>query len=500
MSVKFLTDLDLFLLKIALILAGVIFLFALIPQEWTKAPKPTRVNHEVLASATPNIVLIQIDSLRADRMGVYGYDKNTTPFLDSIFAKGVTFENAIAPAYLTFQTDAAIFSGLYPSQNGVETWTTPIREDLTLLPKMLSVSGYITAAFVSTSLYKYFKMFDDFDTYHMEQNAKSLAANMEHIFTWLQEKGNDKPFFLFWHIYDAHLPYYAPFTPKVSTYSGPFINTRGWNWAGQSQTHIQRSSKSTPPHEITNEDVEYLNESYDAGVQYVDQELRSFFESYALQYPEDFDNTVFIITAEHGDDLKEHGFIFHRDLYDVNTRVPLAIVYPKALSSERITAPVSLIDLLPTLLAFAHVPNANPREGKNLLTLIEMPDFSWNNRYIFTERAPYGEFAVRKGNWKYILRNPLTKKYAPSMLAEHHPDAVAEQFFVDIRSHDIQWINELFDLSKDPYEKNNLIGTNQKIELELHEVVTTFKNRMEKESASYEHMRAEDPAIPLTYP
>ena len=103
-----------------------------------------------------NILLINIDSLRADRMGVYGYNKETTPFLDSLFAQGVIFENAIAPAYLTFQTDASIFSGLYPSQHSMATWDTPIDKMIKLFPKRLSELGYRTAAFVSPSLWEYF--------------------------------------------------------------------------------------------------------------------------------------------------------------------------------------------------------------------------------------------------------------------------------------------------------------------------------------------------------
>jgi arylsulfatase A-like enzyme len=89
-------------------------------------------------------------------MGTYGYEKNTTPFLDSLFQKGAVFENAITPGYLTFQTDAAIFSSLYPSENNVMTWSTPINDKIYILPQILHIYGFDTAAFVSPSLWEYF--------------------------------------------------------------------------------------------------------------------------------------------------------------------------------------------------------------------------------------------------------------------------------------------------------------------------------------------------------
>lgn len=424
----------------------------------------------------PNIVLINIDSLRADHIGGYGYDKNTTPFLDSLIKKGIIFENAITPAYLTFQTDAAIFSGLYPSQNNVMTWETAVKKDLTLLPKILNLHGYRTAAFVSPSLWPYFGFNKQFQKYEMTNTLKTVFVSKDKVLQWAND--TKEPYFIFWHIYDVHSPYLPAekeFLKKK--YEGVFSrNDIRFNWERQSKTEIsyklksQRENKYPFKVTISKEDVEYNQAAYDSGIKYVDEQLKLFFSE--MQKREDYKNTLFIISSEHGDDLKEHGFLFHRDLYDVNIRVPLIFYHPK-LSSRRIKDVVSTIDILPTILGLTKITKQERAEGVDLTAQI----FGQKNseeRMVFTERPPFDEYSVRTNRFKYILRNP-DKFKSPGRLVR------PENFMYRVLINDDTLKDEFYDLEADPYEKNNLAGKEfPEVEKKLKSEAEKFRERMRK--------------------
>lgn len=473
-------------------------LFMMIPEDILLGP---RVDREILAAQKPNILFIQIDSLRADYLQRYGFPTSTAPFLESLFDRGVVFDKAIAPAYLTFQTDAAIFSGLYPSQNNVQTWSSPIRKELTLFTKMLKVNNYTLEAYVSPSLYEYFGFFKDFDTFTAELRNRSAESNAQNILTSVTQRNAAVPYFTFWHIYDVHLPYIEPYT---SQYSGVFASSTNWLWSDQSTSTIRRH-KNADYYSLTEDDYEYLREAYIAGIKHTDSILAGFFEDFKSKHEDQFDNTIIILTAEHGEDLEEHGFTFHRDLYDVNTHVPLAIVYPKALRPQRITTPVSLLDLPPTILELtgtAPTETTSFNEGISLLSLMEGSLDPYENRYIFSERAPFEEYAVWQGPYKYILRNPSMRAYTPTIEINDGETNFTqlELFFTYLRRNDTSWQDELYDTSTDPLEQNNLIGTGVAKEHTLKSIVSDFALRMKQERAKYEHATSSDPAIPLTYP
>jgi arylsulfatase A-like enzyme len=432
----------------------------------------------------PNIVIINIDSLRASRMGIYGYEKNTTPFLDSLFKKGVVFENAITPAYLTFQTNAAIFSGLYPSKNNVMQWTTPIKETLTLLPKILSFYGYQTAAFVSPSMWEKFGWSKQFDSYTLNTKMKNVGITKTHTADWMKHASSSRPFFLFWHVYDVHSPYeYANNEFITSPYTGVFAATSTrWNWEGQSTTTMvtKRSVENmnaTTSHVLTSEDIEYLKGAYDSGIRHVDTQLQEFFMS--IQNEPWYKNTIFIISAEHGDDLKEHGFMFHRDLYDVNTRVPLAIIGP-GLSPMRIKESVNVMDIMPTAVALSGNPIPQNIDGINLLPLIKGGSLS---RDIFTERPPFDEYSIRRGEWKYILRNPYKKDDM----------SLYDNWMRRLISYEPMTGDELYNIKNDPDEQKNLLGTGLTIEKELRDAVLLFREKMR-------NAREQNKSIPQVLP
>lgn len=411
-------------------------------------------------------------------MGIYGYSKNTTPFLDSLAGKSILFENAIAPSYLTFSTDGAILSSLYPSQNGIISWTTSIKDSLYLLPQLLGMYDYNTSAFVSPSLWSYFGFAKKFDFYYLNNNLKNIKESKKQVEKWVTNF--KEPFFLFWHIYDAHLPFIEA-TNEFYTgkFNGKFQDKdRLFVWEDQKiesgKLYIakykdnQRNRDLKKYIELSAEDIAYIQASYNSGIRSVDDELKTLFS--AIEKNPFFSNTLFIITSEHGEDLIEHGFIFHKDLYDVNIRVPLLFYHPK-LSAMRVKNLVSLLDITPTLLNLVDIPQLVNSEGIDILSSDFLKTTN-EDRMVFSERTPFDEYAVRTLKWKYILRNSQKKKLLLS------DSAVFDNFMKDIVKNETTFTDELYDLETDPGEKNNLIGKKLPIENVLREKVNEFKLKM----------------------
>jgi arylsulfatase A-like enzyme len=416
----------------------------------------------------PTIIYISIDSLRADHMGIYGYSEPTTPFLDSLMGRGVIFDRAYAPDYLTFQTNAAVLSGLYPSKNNVTTWNTPLRAEVQLLPEILKLYGYSTGAFVSPSMWKLFGFSRGFDTYSLETNPKNISVARKKIIEWMES--NASPRFIFWHIYDVHLPFIPAEKPFLkNAYAGKFASTtHRFQWESQSTSTIRGKGGFFP---IADADRDYLRAAYDTGIRAVDDELRAFYTSISSKV--NLSNTIFVITAEHGEDLGEHGFIFHRDLYDVNTRVPLAIVYPAKLPPRRVETPVSLLDMMPTILSLGGMTPKEGIDGVDISPLAEGKRMA--HRAIFMERPPFDEYAVIDWPYKYILRN--ADRTLPNLDEESH------LFFESIRKNDLASNNELYNLAQDPEEQKNLTNTGIPEEQALLARLSAFKTLMQNARA-----------------
>jgi arylsulfatase A-like enzyme len=447
-------------------------------------------------SSKPNIIMIQIDSLRADHLGSYGYEKNTTPFLDSLADKGIIFENMIAVAPFTCQTDASVLTGVYPSENNMLDWNRTINDKYKLIPKILSYYGYASIARVSPGLWDYLGISKSFDSY----STSFFFKNIEYVKDYLSKSliETKTPFFAFWHIYDVHLPYmeaskdfypgdYKGSLLPISTYfsvgdtlkygdmTGACLipwtvqiqNTVGadcsyQNYIREQKTACKKSIK------LNDEDKKYTIASYDTGVNYTDQQLKDFFD-FIKEQPF-FDNTIFIIGGDHGEDHGEHGTFFHGDIYNTNIHVPFILYYNK-LKPKKIKEYVSQIDIMPTILSLLGINPPQNIEGKDLTALINGGEYN-KERPIFSERAPFDEFSVIKDGWKYILRDPSKKK-------EKNTTSPTTDLMNWVLNSDVDnFDDELFNLSNDQFEKNNLIGIGYEQEKELKGLVLDFKAKM----------------------
>lgn len=441
-----------------------------------------------IRSEKPNILVIQIDTVRADHLGVYGYDKETSPFLDSLFRRGTVFTNAFAPAYLTFQTDAAIMSGLYLSQNGVRTWTTPVRDDVPLVQEIFKLHGYETHAFVWTGLREYFGLTRGYDTYTRAPLKDNFASSSPKVLETL--KGATKPAFITWTIYDVHVPM-LPADPQFVTepYDGPFATVRAFDWTGQSTSTIRyREGNTWRTYEKTEASRRYVEAQYDSGIRRVDDGLKAFFAEAKKQGL--LKNTIVVITAEHGEELGERGFYFHRDIYNTGVHVPLVIILPHGWGRV-VDTPVTLIDLAPTLTELAGIPRFEAGEGVSLVPALSgehLPE-----RTIYIEREPFNEFAVVEWPYKLIVRDAVRGMYGVS-------SDDANDFFRSLRKNDVSLSDELYNIETDPEERTNLIGTGLPVEEVLRAKAKRERERIQTSHPNIDPANIPFPEATFTYP
>ncbi|MFT7462289.1 MAG: choline-sulfatase [Pseudohongiellaceae bacterium] len=168
-----------------------------------------------LAPTHPNVVVVLVDTLRADRLGAHGSQRNITPKLDALAAQSVVFSRAIAPANWTKPSVASLFTGLYPERHGAvasaarDQSHSALAPQLTTLAEVLGDAGFDTAAFITNPHINVAGQFDQ-GFGHFVQPAETAVVLVNQAGTWLDERANDRPFFLYLHLIDPHSPYDPP--------------------------------------------------------------------------------------------------------------------------------------------------------------------------------------------------------------------------------------------------------------------------------------------------
>ena len=296
----------------------------------------------------PNIILITVDTTRADRMGFLGSKSGLTPKLDALARHSVVFTHAYAQAPFTAPSHATILTGTNPQFHQVADFEVPLSKDLPYAPAILKAQGYRTAAFVGSIVLDPSQGlsigFDrGFDTYdagfhkaapgedHYTSTGRRATAVVEHALAWLsiREPG---PFFIWVHLYDAHYPYNPP-----EPFKGRY--------------------KSAP---------------YDGGIVYVDSAVGKLFDQ--LRARGLFENSLIAVMADHGESLGDHGEEFHGFfLYDATIRVPLLLKLPgERFAGKRIEDHVGLVDVLPTILQTVGIEVPQEIQGESLLGTMTM--------------------------------------------------------------------------------------------------------------------------------
>lgn len=368
------------------------------------------------AQSAPNVIFIMVDSLRSDHVSAYGYGRDTTPNLDAwVAAQGVRFTEATAPSSWTYPTNAAILTSHTPSSIDVVygDMNGRLPEAETLLAEYLHEAGYATAGFVSAFwVWERFGFNQGFDHYVHTRGDRADEVN-QLAMTWLDDnwtavQAAGKPLFLYLYYFDPHTYYDAP-PPYDTLYDSTYTGTL--TAAAYAHGEPVVSGVIVP----TARDVEHLIALYDGEIRYWDEQMGQMFAY--LDGLGVLDNSVIVVTSDHGQMFGEHGKWVHRNsLYEEVLRVPLLLRYPGVVTADTaVSAPVQGMDITPTILDLLNLPVPDHMQGDSLVPLLQGD--TWPaDRPIYSEMdsvtdpahpaywiAPRTDlFAVKQAGWKYV--------------------------------------------------------------------------------------------------
>ena len=440
----------------------------------------------------PNVLLITVDTLRADRMSCYGYERLTTPALDRLAAEGLRFTRVTSPRAKTTPALASLMTGLYPHDHGVRDLSTPIGDEPELLAEAFRRGGYATFAAIGNwvlirrraGLDRGFATWvEDLpertgvppDTVP-QRTARSLTDGAL-VALGLAEPDPradagpfeaavrpGDPWFCWLHYMDPHGLYDPPAEHDVFR-TGAIDAVPPLEAIPRSELHRpQLAAYNVPPDARLMDggvDAALVRDRYDGEVHYADHEIGRLLD--ALRAEDVLDDTLVVVTADHGESLGEHLYWFEHGLYtyEVTTHVPLIVRLHEAARVERrsgvLGRNVSLVDLAPTLLDLCDLPPlGHPRVelgdpklvGRSFAGELDSPLERF--RPVFAEQVERSELAglvhkksVRQGDHKLIRRYTWR---SPFRLAD--PDPEREMTVL---------LEELYDLAHDPYEERNLL-------------------------------------------
>jgi len=337
----------------------------------------------------PNVILISIDSLRADHLGCYGYARPTSPSIDRLAAEGALFEHVMSSTSWTLPAHAAMFTGLPDSVHGCDRNTRILAPARATLAERFQGSGYRTAGFWSGPyLHPRFGLAQGFDEYtsctgyevysasdirpdtgtaperpkgqeradHLSHGDVTSGLVLERVERWLRARER-APFFLFVHLWDVHYDYIPP-PPYDSMFDPEYQGPRD----GRDLVSVARSDEPLPAR-----DLEHVIALYDGEIAWTDRHvgrLLDLLDELGLAQ-----GTVVALTADHGEEFYEHGRFGHRKaLFDESVRVPLVIRYPRAVpAGVRVAGLASVVDIAPTLLELARVAGLGDVLGESLV-------------------------------------------------------------------------------------------------------------------------------------
>ena len=395
-------------------------------------------------AAKPNILILLMDTLRADRLGCYGYGKATSPVVDGLAERGTLFTRCYAPSDYTQASTASLFTGRYPLAHGYVNSDYVLEDANLTMAEIFRDAGYNTAAFIANGLAgRKYRMDQGFEE-HFEQNRASAFELAEAATEFIGRQSPDgRPFLAYLHFLDVHDPHRIP-PADFGRLADPAAFVFDMQDTLLLESMVMRAWWSTlqkwrdegeSPEQVARYFEDY-SDLYDSSIAYWDEAVGTILESLARNGLDR--NTVVVVTSDHGEQLLEHGFFGHANSgYDVGLHVPLVVFDPAGDGSgRRISRPVSLIDVLPTLLARAGMPAPEQVQGRSLWPFpAGSASGSDDARPIYSEGTFFANRPVstliqslREGRWKLILDRLRDTK-------------------------------ELYDLGRDPGETRNLVET-----------------------------------------
>jgi arylsulfatase A-like enzyme len=407
----------------------------------------------------PNVLLIVLDTVRAASLSLHGYQRPTTPHLERFAKAGVRFEWAMSTAPWTLASHATMFTGRYPHELSAD-WLTPLDASYPTLAEFFGERGYLTAGFIANTRYcsyehgldRGFVHYEDYPvspeqivassslvrylstipalrqtTSDREFPPRKSAAEINRAFlNWVSRK-EQRPFFAFLNYFDAHAPYLPP--PPFDLQFGR-KRASAWNRLARAEF--------IPAHELR-----AMVDGYDGALAYLDTQLDLLFDE--LRRQGILDNTLVIITSDHGEEFGEHGLLDHgNSLYLASVHVPLVFHFPgRVPAGQVIRAPVSLRDLAATVMDVLKLQDESPFPGESLARCWQVPQDP--------ERPNEGPLLSEVNRLPNVpLWLPVSRGNMKSLLVDG---------WRYIRNGDGQ--EEVYDMAKDSWEQRDLSSTDE---------------------------------------
>lgn len=422
-----------------------------------------------------NLIIILVDALRPDHLSCHGYFLPTSPNIDTLTANGFSFRSALATSTWSIPTHASLFTGLYPSSHGAYSLFSVLGEEVPTMAEVLSKNGYYTLSLYDNPLLGKISGLDrGFDVALGVENEQKVSLTLIRIYKKFLKKESltddifrltcrwidhcaelNLPYFVFMNLFDVH----APYSPK-EPYFSEFLKS-----ARIDQVNIPLVRRFTYQiksmrekldllAELSDADLSYLLRMYDSNIRYEDEQIGELIGT--LEGKNQLGNTLIIVTADHGEFLGEHQYIGHlvNRLYNPGLRIPLVFWLPEKMEPEVEDAPVSQVDIFPTVLSLLGLEDQTPAgiQGVDL----------------FSDEKP-----------QYVLAeffDDVKNKFSRAIVSP------GRKLIVNVDGG-----LELYDLDKDPGENDNLAATHPEKAAELRDTIKRkvasferFEPRIEK--------------------
>src|SRR6185437_13679281 len=356
----------------------------------------------------PNVLLISIDTLRADHLSCYGYARRTSPYIDGLAREGVRFSRAYTVIPLTGPAHLSLFTSRYPQENGVRRNGVALPDDraIVTLPQILRSHGYQTGAFISswpllgrlTHLDHYFASYDEHltRTYQLFNSSRYAEDVTPRALKWLHKHANKKkPFFLWVHYFDPHEPYLFR--------------------AGFDPADVDKAHPYQPPKD---DGMRERMRNYDSEIYYTDHSIGKLLA--ALDAMHIKDSTMVVLVADHGESLGQHGYVGHgRHLFEGIIHIPFVVRYPGHVKAGQvIDTPVSIIDVTPTIvdLTVKNVEAAKEKvpvvfSGRSLASSLEDGEEPTDRRIYYVTFPGKKGYAPQWLSWIWVQNEELPSRF-----------------------------------------------------------------------------------------
>lgn len=408
-----------------------------------------------------NVVLLSMDTTRRDHVSFYGYEQDTTPALKRLVAdRGVVFDSAFAVHTNTAPSHGSMLTGLYPKSHGIRHNGMRLDDQVVPLAELLDENGYATGGFVSSwTLTEHTGLDRGFEVYDAglpDGVSREAEMTLEKAQPWVRSwVAAGEPFFLFLHLFDPHFPYHPPeddglrFLPRGTSAFSSRLES--------SLTRLKARTEITPKI-----GKEYIAR-YDGEIAYADRQLGRLLE--LLEELGVAERTLVVFLSDHGETLYERGWIFDHGgrVYDEQIGIPMALRLPgDAHADRRVGAPVSHVDVLPTILDVLDLPPPGRVAGRSLLPLIDgspqqpAPRPVYAHARVRPERVPEIEVPLDEDRLVSTIRLPTVK-------------------LIEYPLTDGGWHRQLFDLVEDPGEHRNVAKQRAGVADELHDQLSRWR-------------------------